>query len=229
MADFGKAAGDALSGGIQGASAGASFGPWGSLAGGLGGLGLSALSSGLSSSLAHKGGWSQQPTRNPQQMQRSQWAGNTGMQQIQNPYQGFAPIAQNAISQYQNQVIPSLAERFSSLGNNALSSPSFGSQLQQGGNDLQERLAGLQAQYGLQQQSLGQSLFNMGQQPEFENVYTAGGPSGLSGFFGNLAPGLANYGMGELGNFNQQGGASQIISQIMQLLQGQGHTPGVAK
>lgn len=190
----------------------------------------SALISGAAGALGHRGKWSQQATKSPEQLQGNQWARNTGMAQIQNPYQGFQPIANNAIGQYQRQVVPSLAERFSSLGNNALSSPSFGSQLGQAGNDLQERLAALQAQYGMAQQGLGQSLFQMGQSPEFENSYTGGGESFLSGALGGLGQGLGtmgNYGAqkqwGGSPNMRNQGGgqgnlSQSQISQIMQIL-----------
>ncbi len=180
-----------------------------------------ALASGISGATAHSGKWGRQSLKSPEQLQGNQFARNLGMSQIQNPYQGFQPIAQNAIGQFQRQVVPSLAERFSSLGNNALSSPAFGSQMGQASDDLQERLAALQAQYGLQQQGLGQSLFGMGQSPEFENVYTAGGPSFLSGLFGGLGQGMGSLGM--MGAQQRWGGGQQndqLIRQLIQALRG---------
>lgn len=189
-------------------------------------MGGSALLGGLSGATANRGKWSQQSRLSPQQLQQSNWAGQTGMQQIQNPYQGFAPIADNAIGQYNRKVIPSLAERFSSLGSNSLSSPALGGELRESGNDLQERLAAMQAQYGLQQQGLGQSLLGMGQQPQFENVYTAGGPSFLSGLFGGASQGLGALGMGGMNQHFSGMGSNPGFSggqlggnpQIMQLL-----------
>jgi len=169
-----------------------------------------AIASGLSGVLGHRGKWGQQATKSPEQLAGNRFARTQGMAQIQNPYQGFQPIANNAIGQFNRQVVPSLAERFSSLGNNALSSPAFGSQMQGASDDLQERLAAMQAQYGLAQQGLGQSLFGMGQSPEFENTYTAGGPSFLSGIFGGLGQGLGA--MGNYGAQKQWGGGGGIQS-----------------
>lgn len=189
-------------------------------------LGGSALLGGLSGMTAKRGRWSQQPTMTPQQTARAEFAGQTGMDQIRNPYQGFQPIANNVMGQYQRQVVPSLAERFSSLGSNSLSSPSFGSELQGAGTDLQERLAAMQAQYGLAQQGLGQKLFSMGQSPQFENQYTAGGPSGWSNAFGGLSQGLGSLGMSGLnqyyapnaGSIADTGSQMGNNPQLMQLL-----------
>lgn len=177
-------------------------------------LGGSALLGGLSGMTAKRGRWSQQPTMTPQQQGRAEFAGQTGMQQIQNPYQGFQPIAQNVIGQYNRQVVPSLAERFSSMGSNALSSPAFGSELQGAGTDLQERLAAMQAQYGLQQQDLGQRLMGMGQSPQFENQYTAGGPSGFSNLFGGLSQGLGSLGMGGMNQYFNPSPLNQLTNKL---------------
>jgi hypothetical protein len=180
-----------------------------------------AIASGLSGVLGHRGKWGQQATKSPEQLAGNRFARTQGMAQIQNPYQGFQPIANNAIGQFNRQVVPSLAERFSSLGNNSLSSPAFGSQMQGASDDLQERLAAMQAQYGLQQQDLGQRLFGMGQSPEFENVYTAGGDNWLSSILGNLGQGMGSVGM--MGAKQQYGGGQQndqLIRQLIQALRG---------
>lgn len=106
-----------------------------------------------------------------------------GLQGLQNPYRGFEPIAQRAMSTFQQQIVPTLAERFTSLGG-GLSSPAFASQLGQAGSGLSEMLAALQSQYGQQQQGLSQNLLGLGMRPSFENLVTPGS----SGLFGALAP-----------------------------------------
>jgi hypothetical protein len=100
------------------------------------------------------------------------------LQQLQQRQgQGFAPIAQQATKQFQTQSIPSLAQRFGSMGNSrggsdylhALSSAEAG---------LQGNLAALGSQYDLQnqgqQQQLLQSLLGLSSQPQFESLYLPG-------------------------------------------------------
>lgn len=117
----------------------------------------------------------------------------------------FAPIAQQARSQFSQQTVPGLAERFTSMGGGRLSSPVFAQQLGQAGAGLEEGLASLQSQYGLQQQQMGQreramqlqallSLLGVGLQPQFENYQRPGQP----GLFGNLLGGIGQ-------GFYQQG------------------------
>ena len=187
-------------------------------------LGGSALAGGLSGATAHKGKWNQISTMTPEQKQRASWAGNMGMQQIQNPYAGFDPIAKKAQSTFHQQTVPGLAERFTSMGSgSALSSPAFASQLSQAGGDLSESLAALMSQYGLQQQGLGQHLMGMGQTPQFENAYMSGGPSFLSGLFGGASQGMGSLGsaglMGRYGGMNQGGASQDQMGQLLRMLQ----------
>ena len=195
--------------------------------------GGSALAGGLGSMMGRKGKWSQQSTMTPQQQGLANWAGQQGRQQVENPYQGFEPVAQRAQSMFQQQTVPSLAERFTSLGSgNALSSGAFTQQLQGAGTDLSEGLAALMSQYGLQQQGLGQNMMNMGLHPQFENVYTKGGPSFMSGAMGGLSSGLGSMaGSSMMGNMDKYGGlfgkkgyqspdvaGNDYLSQILQML-----------
>lgn len=91
--------------------------------------------------------------------------------QPQNFGAGFEPIAQQARKQFHEQTVPTIAERFASMGSNAPSSPSFISQLGQAGAGLDQALAAQKAQFGLQQQGLLQNLLGMGLTPQFENLY----------------------------------------------------------
>lgn len=115
----------------------------------------------------------------PDQQKALQQLLQMGMQGLQNPYGGFDPIAQRARSQFNQQTIPTLAERFTSMGGygtGALSSPVFASQLGAAGAGLEEGLAALQSQYGLQNRALSQGLLGYGLQPRTENIFMSGQP-----------------------------------------------------
>lgn len=93
--------------------------------------------------------------------------------------------------QFEEQTIPGIAERFSAIDGQR--SSAFGQQLGAAGAGLQENLASLQGQLGMQ--GLGQlaQLFGMGQQPSFENIYK---PQSL-GLTGGLTQGVGQ-GLGNL-------------------------------
>lgn len=97
----------------------------------------------------------------------------------------FEPIANQARSNFYNQTIPSLAERFSSMG--GIGSSGFRNTLGQAGAGLEESLAALQSQYGLQQQGMNQSnlinLLGLGLKAPFENIYQQPSP-GFGASFG---------------------------------------------
>ena len=83
-----------------------------------------------------------------------------GMQNQQNPYQGFQPIQQNALNTFQNQILPDIAERFG--GANALNSSGYAGALSQAGTGLAERLAAMQSEYGQRQQQFGLDQSKLG-------------------------------------------------------------------
>jgi hypothetical protein len=132
----------------------------------------------------------QVPNRTPEQL-----GGMSQLLQQGLKYSNPEALAQRARSQFQQQTVPSLAERFTSLGQGAggsgrLSSPAFASQLGQAGAGLEEGLAGLQSQYGLQLLQHGlESPFNtylQQRQPGFLEdylKYVLGG-GGLTGGIG---------------------------------------------
>lgn len=86
----------------------------------------------------------------------------------------FAPIEQDARRKFIQSTVPSLAERFASMGSGAaLSSPDLNRQLSGAGADLESQIAGLRAQYGLEQQGLNQREMGMQNQNYF-NLLQAG-------------------------------------------------------
>ena len=113
---------------------------------------------------------------NPQQ--------NAGLDQLLSQGLGnmnFQPIEQQARSNFATQTVPGLAERFTSMGGGQHSS-AFQGALGQAGSGLEEALASLRSQYGMQQTQ-------MGMQHRFENTYMQGQPGVLQH---GLGQGLAN-------------------------------------
>ena len=173
-------------GGLRGAAVGSAASPLGAAIGG----GLGALGGGLVGGFdksGKEGGIQQAQTYTPQQQNILQFLQQQGHQGLQNPYQGFAPIAQQARNQFNQQTVPGLAQRFASMGQNSLSSPSFASQLGQSGAGLEEALAALQSQYGQQYQQNALQQLALGLSPQFENFYQQSQP----GFTENLFNGAA--------------------------------------
>lgn len=129
-------------------------------------------------------------TQPQQQLQNQSIQQLLGM--LQSGQGGFAPIAQQARTQFNQQTVPGLAERFTSMGSSgggALSSPAFASQLGQAGAGLEGNLAALGSQYKLGQQGL---LAQLASRPSFENVFAPPQQQdqGWSNILGGLGTGL---------------------------------------
>lgn len=104
----------------------------------------------------------------PEQQSALQQLLSMGMQNM-NP----DAIEQRARSQFQTQTIPSLAERFTSMGGEGgQRSSAFGAQLGGAGADLESQLANLRSMFGMQQTQ-------MGLQPQFESIYQPSRPGML--------------------------------------------------
>jgi len=117
-------------------------------------------------------GIEQYSTITPQQQGIMQLLQQLGIYNLQNPYEGFEEgIANPAYNEFNQQIVPSLAESFTAHTNGAMSSPSFASQLGQAGAGLSANLASQRSQYGQQnkQQALNMlmSLLN----PQSENIH----------------------------------------------------------
>lgn len=176
---------------------------------------------GLGALTSKKGKFQQTPLYNPQQQSAfsnilSQGLGN----------QDFGAIENRARSQFNSQTVPSLAERFTSMGGGQRSS-AFQGALGNAGAGLEEGLAALRSQHGLQQTSIGLT-------PQFENNYFPSQPGffeGLSsGFNQGLPSMLGAWGQGAFGGGNKfggRGGAGQgginpaQLQQLLAMLGGQ--------
>ena len=113
-----------------------------------------------------------------------------GLSGVRDPYQGFEPIAKQARSRFQTQTIPSIAERFTSLGQGAQRSSDFTGALAGAGAGLDEALAALQSNYGMQNKQLSSQLAQLGLTPMFEEQFRPGTGGLLGGLVSSdgLAP-----------------------------------------
>lgn len=113
--------------------------------------------------------------------------------------QAFQAYEAPAMRQFQQEIIPGIAERFSRFGQGSQQSSAFGQQMGQAGSMLSENLAAQRG--GLQQNAMSQliSLLGLGTQtPTQQSFYT---PSYKSpGAFGSFASGMAPYAGQSLGN-----------------------------
>jgi hypothetical protein len=139
----------------------------------------------------------QTPNFNPQQQAfLSQLLGNIGSvtpQTGRGP--GFEPIAENEVRRFHEQTIPSIAERFTSLGSGGSQrSSAFQGALGQAAGGLSSELASMGAQFGQRQQALDQnqlnSLLQLALMPQFSQQYISGQPGILHGVSGGLSQGI---------------------------------------
>jgi len=95
----------------------------------------------------------------------------------------FEPIAQQARTQFQQQTVPGLAERFTQMGGSGtrLASSGFGQALGSAGAGLEQGLASQKAQYGMDQQKMLMSLLGLGLTPQFDSMYQQRQPGVLEG------------------------------------------------
>jgi hypothetical protein len=102
-------------------------------------------------------------------------------------YQSFAAPYQR---QYNEEIIPGLAEQFAGMGSGALSSSGFSNSAAREGTNLTERLAALRANLRMQG---AQGLSMLGQQsltPTVENIHRPATQGFLPQFLQGAAPGI---------------------------------------
>jgi hypothetical protein len=175
--------------------------------------GGSALAGGLANRSRKPGSFQQVPNKSPQQIGAQNQALQMALSGLQNPTAGFQPIADQETKRFNEQTIPSLAERFTSMGNGQRSS-AFQGALGNAGADLGGQLAALKAQYGLQNQGQLQQLLGIGLQPQFDTAYSQPTDTFASGALSGLSSGLGSlssaYGLGALGGQPQQPGLGML-------------------
>lgn len=101
----------------------------------------------------------------------------------------FGPIANQQLEQFYGNTVPTLAERFTAMGNGQRSS-AFQGALAQAGRGLSNDLAAQQQLYNLQQQGHYANLLNYGLRPQFENAIQPGSPGFLQAAVPAATPAL---------------------------------------
>lgn len=130
----------------------------------------------------------------------------------------FAPEMRN----FNEEIIPGLAEQFAGMGSGGLSSSGFRNAGVAAGTDLQERLANIRAQ--LKQQG-AQGLMNLGQQglqQYGENTYQPG----TEGFLSTVASGVGGAFGGGFGKTFGQGVGNMASNWLNQSTKGQSNPYG---
>lgn len=188
MANWNSAGMGALTGAASGAALGSIFPGIGTAIG----AGAGGLLGGLSGLAGDPGSRKAEELRfqrfSPQQQGLFNPIISQALSQLGNQNFNFSPIAQQARTNFGQSTIPSIAERFSSFG--AQGSNAFSQALGQAGAGLEQGLAGMQQDYGLQQQQLLHNLLSLGLTPQFESAYSPRQP----GIFEQGASSIAQYG-----------------------------------
>jgi hypothetical protein len=138
------------------------------------------------------------PTQTPAQNQLANQSIMQAMQLLGGgpDFSGWDPIQAEYEKYYNEDLIPSLAHRFTSMGNGAQNSSAFANSLKSGSQDFAKSLAALKSQYGLQQQGLGNqrlaTLLSGGMAPQFQQSYIPAQPGALQNFGTALAGGAGS-------------------------------------
>lgn len=134
-----------------------------------------------------------------------------GLQNLQQLLAGGGEAYERpAMRQFEEQIVPGIAERFTGMGAGAQRSSAFGQQLGQAGAGLAENLA--MQRGGLQQQGMQQlmQLLGLGMQPTHQYMQIPGQQGGLGQLFGGIGSsfgsGLGMFGLGRLGKLFGFGG-----------------------
>lgn len=145
----------------------------------------------------------QVPTITPEVQQALSQMLQYGLGGMNNNQFDFAPIEQQARTQFNQQTIPSIAERFTSMGGQG--GGAFQRMLGSAGAGLEENLAAMKSQYNLQREPLMQNYLRMGMMPQFENQYNPEQPGLFKSLLSQLIPAGA-----QLGTAYLTGGASML-------------------
>jgi hypothetical protein len=175
------------------------------------GLGAAGSAFGGGGVMGKKPNVRQVTTRSPEQL-------NVMNQQLAQGSQNadFSGIENRARTMFQTKTVPSLAERFTSMGSGSQGSSAFTSALGSAGVDLESQLAALRSQYGMQQ-------LQMGLQPQFENIMEPRIPGMIEGGLSaatSFLPFAAMGGMGGQGGQQQGGNVQQQMASLMKTPEG---------
>jgi len=110
-------------------------------------------------------------TNTPEQTQGYNDVLRQGRNAINNPYEGFDDIRNETYRQYNEQILPGIAERFTSMGGGKLSSPDFTREVGQSASGLGALINAQRAQYGQQNKQYGLQALNIGLRPQYQSTF----------------------------------------------------------
>lgn len=116
------------------------------------------------------GGYEQISMYEPHQRNALNFVLSDALQNLQNPQQGFEPIAELARTQFNERTVPDILSNFSGR----LSSPDLGKQLRSGAQGLDQFLAAQRAQYGYQNRNQALQQLQLGLTPQTSMQYIPG-------------------------------------------------------
>jgi hypothetical protein len=120
---------------------------------------------------------------------------SSGQQNMQNPYSGFEPLQQELMDYFNQQIVPSLTNRFTGMTNASLSSPAFAQQLGGASKGLAQSLLSHKLNYGNQNRQFGLQQAQLGLTPQYEQGYIPGQEGLIPGVINRAIP-AASYGLG---------------------------------
>lgn len=155
----------------------------------------------------------QQITRySPEMSQGLEQLFSQGLQGLQNPQAGFQPFADQAINKFNTQTVPGLAERFTSMGGGQRSS-AFQNALGSAGANLNQNLAAMESQYGLQNRAGLLDQLKLGLTPSFHTIQRPKQAGFLEGLLGPMLGG-GSY----RGNSDEQQDLALLLSKLIPFL-----------
>lgn len=152
----------------------------------------------------------QLPLHTPQGMSALEELLGMARQGLQDPMQGFEPIKQNILNTLQQETIPSIAQRFASMGSGgALTSSGLQGALGQALENIAPKLAALGSEYGLKNRQGLLDMLQLGLTPQYETTMMPGRPGHLENW---LLPGLK----GLAGGLNFVPGVGSLLANLAQ-------------
>lgn len=143
---------------------------------------------------------------NPMQQSAQKFALGAAQKGINQAFD-FAPIATAAQNRFQQQTMPSIAERFAGLG--AQRGSAFNQATANAQRDLQLDLAGQNQQFNLASQRNWADILGQGLKPSIENIVEQGRPAGVLDLIKTLGPILARVYLA-----SQTAGGSEVANTV---------------
>lgn len=152
------------------------------------------------------------PLHTPEGMEALQDLLTFSRQGLRDPYAGFEPIRQDTLRTFQEDILPTIAERFAKLGSGgALSSSGYVGAQHLAGERLAKQLAAMQSEYGLRNRQGLLDMLQLGLTPQYEYGTIPSQPGNLENWVFPAAKTASNFlnfipGIGPLLSALTQGG-----------------------